>query len=145
MPSARIEPFTVAHEGASLPGYLHLPRNAHDRAPACTIMVNGADSVKEEYHFWAREFVRRGIAVLTLDGPGQGEMVGKLPMHPDAWDGPMSAAVDALERSGRVDGARIGIWGSSMGGYLAARAAAFEPRLRAVVSSGGFYDFRDYA
>jgi dipeptidyl aminopeptidase/acylaminoacyl peptidase len=141
---ARIEPFTVAHDGASLPGYLHLPRDAHDGAPACTIMVNGADSVKEEYHFWAREFVRRGIAVLTIDGPGQGEMVGDLPMRPEAWERPMSAAVDALARSGRVDGGRIGIWGSSMGGFLAARAAAFEPRLRAVVSSGGFYDFRDY-
>ena len=39
-------------------------------------MVNGADSVKEEYHNWARQFVRRGLAVLTIDGPGQGEMVG---------------------------------------------------------------------
>lgn len=31
-----------------------------------------------------------------------------------------------------------------MGGFLALRAAAFEPRLRAAISSGGFYDFRDY-
>lgn len=31
-----------------------------------------------------------------------------------------------------------------MGGFLVLRAAAFEPRLRAAISSGGFYDFRDY-
>ena len=31
-----------------------------------------------------------------------------------------------------------------MGGFLALRAAAFEPRIRAAISSGGFFDFRDY-
>jgi pimeloyl-ACP methyl ester carboxylesterase len=31
-----------------------------------------------------------------------------------------------------------------MGGFLALRAAAFEPRVQAAISSGGFFDFRDY-
>ena len=34
-----------------------------------------------------------------------------------------------------------GTLGVSLGGYYAARAAAFEPRLRAVVVSGGCYDY----
>src|SRR5439155_14387730 len=54
------------------------------------------------------------------------------------------AAIDALAASGKVEVDRVGIWGSSMGGFLVLRAAAFEPRLRAAVSSGGFHDFRDY-
>lgn len=137
-----IKPFTIPYQGEEMPGYLHLAPGNHP-AP-CVIMVNGADSVKEEYHNWARQFVRRGLSVLTMDGPGQGEMLGRLPMRPDAWEEPMAAAVDALEASGRVDAGGVGIWGSSMGGFLVLRAAAFEPRLRAVISSGGFYDFRDY-
>lgn len=140
---ARIEAVRIPYEGTELPGYLHLPPGS-DGARPCVIMVCGADSVKEEYHNWAQEFVRRGLAVLTLDGPGQGEMVGTLPMRPDAWEAPMGAALDALGSHGEVDGARVGIWGSSMGGFLVLRAAAFEPRLRAAISSGGFYDFRDY-
>lgn len=56
----------------------------------------------------------------------------------------MGAAIDRLAASGTVDGDRIGLWGSSLGGFLVLRAAAFEPRIRAAVSSGGFYDFRDY-
>jgi dienelactone hydrolase len=141
-----IEPVSARFDGAALPGYLHLPERAEatGEPPACVIMVNGADSVKEEYHNWARQFVRRGLAVLTIDGPGQGEMVGVIPMVPDAWERPMGAAVDALAARGKVDAGRIGIWGSSMGGFLALRAAAYEPRLRAAISSGGFYDFRDY-
>jgi 2,6-dihydroxypseudooxynicotine hydrolase len=70
-------------------------------------------------------------------------MVGVLPMRPEAWEEPMGATIDALAASGRVDPERVGVWGSSMGGFLALRAAAFEPRIRAAVSSGGFYDFRD--
>jgi dienelactone hydrolase len=141
--SEQIVPFPVPFQGVDLPGYLHLPP-AGERPP-CVIMVNGADSVKEEYHNWARQFVRRGLAVLTVDGPGQGEMQGRLPMRPEAWEAPMAAALDALQASGLVDSDRVGVWGSSMGGFLALRAAAFEPRIRAAVSSGGFYDFRDFA
>ena len=99
------------------------------------IMVNGADSVKEEYHNWARQFVRRGLNVLTMDGPGQGEMLGRLPMRPDAWEEPIGAAIDALADSGRVDTSRVGLWGSSMGGFLVLRAAAFEPRSRSTARS----------
>jgi dienelactone hydrolase len=140
-----IEPVEIPFNGTCLPGYLHLPGPAGVAAPtACVIMVDGADSVKEEYHNWARQFVRRRLAVLTMDGPGQGELVGVLPMRPDAWEEPIGAAIDALAASGRVDADRIGVWGSSMGGFLALRAAAHEPRVRAAVSSGGFYDFRDY-
>jgi 2,6-dihydroxypseudooxynicotine hydrolase len=71
-------------------------------------------------------------------------MVGVLPMRPDAWEEPMAATIDMLAASGKVDPDRIGIWGSSLGGFLALRAAALEPRVRAAVSSGGFHDFRDY-
>jgi 2,6-dihydroxypseudooxynicotine hydrolase len=142
---APIEPLSIPFEGTRLPGYLHRPDGAAaDGTLPCVIMINGADSVKEEYHNWARHFARRGLAVLTMDGPGQGELVGVLPMRPEAWEEPIGAAIDALAASGMVDADRVGVWGSSMGGFLALRAAAFEPRVRAAVSSGGFYDFRDY-
>jgi 2,6-dihydroxypseudooxynicotine hydrolase len=141
---ARIEAVSIPFGDVELPGFLHLPASSEDRRPGCVIMVNGADSVKEEYHNWARAFVRRGLAVLTIDGPGQGELVGVLPMRPEAWEEALAAAIDFLESQDAVDGSRIGAWGSSMGGFLVSRAAAFERRIRATVSSGGFYDFRDY-
>jgi 2,6-dihydroxypseudooxynicotine hydrolase len=137
-----IKALEIPYRHSSMPGYLHAA--AGEQPAPCVIMVNGADSVKEEYHNWAREFARRGLNVLTMDGPGQGEMLGRLPMCPDAWEEPIGAAIDALEAYGRVDAARVGVWGSSMGGYLALRATAFEPRISAAISSGGFFDFRDY-
>lgn len=142
---ARIERFDIPYGDVSLPGYLHTPASTSSRtALPCVIMVNGADSVKEEYHNWAQQFVRRGLAVVTFDGPGQGEMVGRLPMRPEAWEEPMGAVIDALLRNELISVGKIGVWGSSMGGFLVSRAAAFESRIEAVISSGGFYDFRDF-
>ena len=40
-----------------------------------------------------------------------------------------------------MDAGEIGLIGSSLGGYYVARAAAFEPRLKAVVAWGAIYDY----
>ena len=40
-----------------------------------------------------------------------------------------------------MDYSRIGLVGSSLGGYYVARAAAFEPRLKATVAWGAIYDY----
>lgn len=44
-----------------------------------------------------------------------------------------------------IDTSKIGLVGMSLGGYLAARAAAFEPRLAAVMCVDGVYDFLEAA
>src|SRR5262249_43676606 len=48
--------------------------------------------------------------------------------------------IDYLLAQGTVDPRRIAVVGASMGGFYAARAAAFEPRLAACVAWGGAYD-----
>jgi 2,6-dihydroxypseudooxynicotine hydrolase len=40
-----------------------------------------------------------------------------------------------------VDSSRIGLWGVSLGGYYAPRAAAFEPRVKACIALSGPFDF----
>ena len=137
-----VQPVQIPFQGGGLPGYLHLPHGVP--RPPCLIMIDGADSVKEEYHNWAGQYARRGLAVVTFDGPGQGETLGRLTMDPNRYGTAVSAIVDFLEQDGRVDASRAAAWGSSMGGYLVGVAAAQEPRLKAAVSLGGFYDFRDY-
>ena len=53
----------------------------------------------------------------------------------------MGAAIDWLQKHSQVDRERIGVVGSSLGGYYVARAAAFEPRLKAAVAWGAIYDY----
>ena len=42
-------------------------------------MAPGLDSTKEEIHAYEEPFLARGIAVLAIDGPGQGEAEYDIP------------------------------------------------------------------
>ena len=107
--------------------------------PPVVILIPGLDSVKEELHVYGNDFLRRGMAVLALDGPGQGEMEFDHPMRFD-YEAPIRYAIDYLEGRQDVVADRIGLLGVSLGGYYAPRAAAFEPRIRAVIALAGWYD-----
>jgi len=106
------------------------------------VMVPGLDSVKEELQPTAEHFLRRGLATLAIDGPGQGEAEYDLPIEP-AYERPVAAVVDWVETRKDLDSSRIGVYGLSLGGYYALRAAAHEARLKAVVSNAGPYKFGD--
>ncbi|MGH3248937.1 MAG: alpha/beta hydrolase family protein, partial [Trebonia sp.] len=71
---------------------------------------------------------------------GQGEAEYELPIEP-AYEKVATAVVEFLQDRAGLDADRIGLFGVSLGGYYAARAAAYEKRLRAVVALAGPYRF----
>lgn len=87
---------------------------------------------------YENRFLQRGLATLAFDGPGQGEGEYDFGLCPE-YEKPVKAVIDYLETRSDVDLARIGIWGVSLGGYFAPRAAAFEKRVRACVALSGAY------
>lgn len=127
--------------GATMYGILRKPW--HTPKPPVVILVPGLDSVKEELHTYGDDFLRRGMAVLAIDGPGQGEMEFEHPMRYD-YEVPVKYAIDYLESRPDVDASRVGLMGVSLGGYYAPRVAAFEPRLKAVIANAGAYDFAEH-
>src|SRR5437660_7343317 len=127
--------------GATMPSVLRKPW--HTPRPPVVILVPGLDSVKEELHMYGDDFLRRGMAVLAIDGPGQGEMEFEFPLRFD-YEVPIKYAIDYLESRPDVDARRVGLMGVSLGGYYAPRAAAFEPRVKAVIANAGAYDFSDH-
>ena len=80
------------------------------------------------------------MATLSLDGPGQGETGFRLNIRPD-YEVAVAAALDAVAGRADLDGDRIGAVGVSLGGHYVVRAAAFEPRIRALAGISGPYDF----
>jgi dienelactone hydrolase len=133
--------------GVSLPAYFIKPKGAGSFP--VLISFGGLDSFKDELWFMTgRGAVQRGIAVLMVDGPGQG---GTLRRHKVAtrydYEVPVGKCIDWLEKRPDVDRSRIAVSGSSMGGYYAARAASKEHRLAACISHGAIWDieqrFRD--
>jgi 2,6-dihydroxypseudooxynicotine hydrolase len=106
------------------------------------IMAPGLDSTKEELHAYAEPFLARGIATLAIDGPGQGEAEYETPICGD-YERAATTVVDWLEKRSDVDAKRVAIWGVSLGGYYAPRAAAFEKRLRACIALSGPFDWAE--
>jgi 5-aminopentanamidase len=132
------EPVRVPYENTTLAAYLRVP--AGRSKPPVVIMMPGLDSVKEELQATAEYMLGRGLAVIAIDGPGQGEAEYELPIEP-AYERVATAVADYLEGRDDIDPGRIGGFGVSLGGYYAARAAAYEPRIRAAVSLAGPYQW----
>jgi dienelactone hydrolase len=136
-PAERVE---IPYGQHRLAGILRRPTGA--APPPVVVMVPGLDSVKEELQATAEHFLRRGLATLAIDGPGQGEAEYDLPIEP-AYERPVAAVLDWLGSRTDLDAERAGLYGISLGGYYALRAAAYESRLKAVVGNAGPFTFGD--
>ncbi len=133
------EPVRVPYAGTTLAGYLRVPPG-RPQLPPVVIMIPGLDSVKEELQATAEHLLARGLAVIAIDGPGQGEAEYELPIEP-AYERVTTAVADYLKGRDDVDPDRLGVFGVSLGGYYAARSAAYEPRVRAAVELAGPYQW----
>ena len=128
----------IPFEGKSLAAILRRPDGAA-RAPV-VVMCMGLDSAKEEMDSYEALFLARGLATLTFDGPGQGESEYDIPIRGE-YETAVKAVIDWVEQRPDLDAAKVGLWGVSLGGYFAPRAAAFETRVKACIGLSGPYDW----
>jgi dienelactone hydrolase len=132
-PGERIE---IPFDGSVIAGVLRRPPGPGPHP--IVVLIPGLDSAKEEFRPTEREFLDRGLATLSIDGPGQGEAEYDLAIRPD-WEVPGRAVIDAIGDLPGIDQDRIGIWGVSLGGYYAARVAAGDQRVRGTIALCGPY------
>jgi len=132
------ERLEIPFDGTTMVANLRRPAG-HDHPPL-VLLLPGLDSTKEEFFNWENVFLRRGLATLSLDGPGQGETGYTTHLRPD-YEVAVAAVLDQLAGRRDLDLKWVGAVGVSLGGYYAPRAAAFEPRLKAVVPIGGSFNF----
>lgn len=150
--SPPIESIEIPYEGTTLPGHFYrLNENSNNDTatppPRPTLIAHGGfDSTLEElYTFAAAPALERGYNCLTFEGPGQGGVIRKqkIPFRYD-WEKVVTPVIDyALTRDRDIDPNKIALMGISMGGYLAARAAAIENRISACILYNGVYDGYD--
>ncbi len=126
-----IEKVFFKSEGQRLSGILHLPdRNS----PPCVVASHGLLSSKESEKYIAlgERMAREGVAMLRFDFRGIGESEGRLEddtVSRRITD--LAAAIDfVLNRPGL--GKRIGLVGSSLGGYVSLFKAAADQEIRAL-------------
>jgi len=91
--------------------------------------------------------LERGYNCLAFEGPGQGGVIReqKIPFRFD-WENVVTPVIDFLlenKEEYSLKKESIALMGISLGGYLAARAAAFEHRLSACILYNGVYDGKE--
>ncbi len=145
IPFLSVEYVEVPFEGGKkLPAYFVKKRGTPNKKWPTVVFFDGLDGTKEICYFRSPDLVKRGLAVLIIDGPGNGESIrfrGMPARHDSEAAG--GAAINYLETRKDVDKNRIGVMGVSLGGYFAPRAAAFEKRFKACVAWGAQYDYHD--
>lgn len=143
-----------------VPAYLLVPRDVSQPAPAMLCLhqthfqlgkgepcgLGGSANM----HL-AHELAQRGFVCLAPDYPGFAEYQYDFDEHAERYaSGTMKGiwnhirAVDFLETLPCVRRDSIGVIGHSLGGHNALFVAAFDQRLRCVVTSCGFNSFADY-
>lgn len=139
-PAQRVE---IPFRDITMPGYLRVPRDVS--RPPVVINLNGAAMAKEQFHLWENEFLARGMATLSFDGPGSGETWAKMPMALD-YDKVGAALLDWLATRPELDSEHVALNGVSLGGYFALLiAASGDPRIRVIATNCAPYNIaRDY-
>jgi len=139
----------IPYKQAWIPAYFFTPAaDADGSAARKTLLVNtGFDGSSEELYFTAgRAALERGYNVLVIDGPGQTGMTRlhpQLKFRPD-WEVPIKAVLDWLCAQPGVDTQRIALYGISLGGYFATRAACHESRIGALIVNSPIVDLKAY-
>lgn len=132
------ERVAIPFEGKTLHGILRKPRGV--ARPPLLVMCCGLDSAKEETDAYEQPFLQRGIATLVFDGPGQGEGEYDFPIRGN-YETVVAAVVDHVCTRRDVDSERLGLWGVSLGGYYAPRAAACVHAFRGCIALSGPFDW----
>ena len=116
----------VPYEGGALSAYRWTPP---PRPRGTVVVFGGFDSYIEEWFPMQRYFADAGYDVVLFEGPGQGSTVEDhhLPFTHE-WHKPVGAVLDHFNLND------VTLLGISMGGCLAIRAAAHEPRVHRVVT-----------
>ncbi|MFP6598459.1 MAG: alpha/beta fold hydrolase [Candidatus Hydrogenedentota bacterium] len=161
--SIRFEKFTrhkitfQVEAGDRLPAYLLIPHDVEEAVPGVLclhptnkdgkgMVVGMVDRPNRNY---AEELAARGYVTLAPDYPGFGEYM--IDVYGMGYESATAKGilnhrrcVDLLASLEEVDEERIGAIGHSLGGHNALYLAAFEPRVKAVVTSCGFNSFAKY-
>lgn len=140
-----VKPLVIPLGETPMPGYFIPAQGLEHEVRPLIIFNNGYDcTITDTYFACAVAASRRGYHSLLFDGPGQGGMLYEhnIPLRPD-WDVVIRAVVDFAVKYPLADPERIALSGWSLGGLLAPRGAADEPRIAALIADPGTWSIAD--
>jgi len=135
----------VTQDNVSIVGLYQLPKNQSKKLPLVLFIHQGGSSKKEwvQKTIW-QSLVEQGYAVLAFDLRQHGESTVDRDDINDLFNNPKRAPLDLLaalkfvRKDSRIDKARIGILGASIGANLAVMAASIDKyQIKSAVAMSG--------
>jgi hypothetical protein len=140
------EEHLLTYKSIELPVYFMSP-SPHEQKRKTLLIVSGFDgTLEEEYFMRGYAALERGYNVVLFVGPGQMDVFRFFTgthFEPD-FEKPTKAVIDFIQDRPEVDMERLALMGISFGGYFAARAASYEPRIKALIANSPILSLHDY-
>lgn len=132
---AEEEPVRFLSQGQPIVGMVHRPPSPPGQRPPVVVMCHGFTGTKVEPHRLfvkaARALAREGIAALRFDFRGSGDSAGEF--EEMTLGGEVEDALAAVDFARAQVGSPVALLGLSLGGAVAALAAARLPEVAALV------------
>lgn len=138
---------SLPFDGLALPAYYLRAPGASGGKGKTLMIISGYDGTLEEtFLAYGRPALERGYSLLLFAGPGQ---MDTLRFHPNRPFIPEYERIGAIATAHvlsrpHTDPRRLALMGISFGGYFAARIAAHEPRIRALIPNSPIVDLHAY-
>lgn len=136
----------LEYKNITLPVYFISPQNDGEKRPTLMV-VSGFDGTLEElFLMHGMAAIERNYNLILFAGPGQMDIFRHYPetfFEPD-FENVVKRVIDEFEHRQEVDIDSLSLLGNSIGGYFATRAAAYEPRVKALIANSPILDVHAY-
>jgi len=132
----------ITYEDKILPCYLLRPTSTNDKLPTLIVATGGEGTTMEMYFWIGAAGLERYYNIMLYEGPGNlsAYYLNQDFIFRENCEAPISKVIDFLVSQSFVDPNKISLIGFSFGGYVVARAAAFEKRIKALIPDSPLRD-----
>lgn len=109
----------TTEDGAEVHGYVRRPERPH----GVVLLLPGLESTKEQFSTFEPHLLERGLATVSVEGPGQGEAHAAHPFLLHPFIRAHAAVMAWVGGHAELGHLPVGVLGTSFGGFLALRCA----------------------
>lgn len=132
----------IAFENNILPCYLLRPVFTDEKRPTLIVATGGEGTAMEMYFWIGASGLERLYNIMLYEGPGNlsAYYLNNDFIFREDCESPISSVIDFLVSRSFIDPDKIALLGFSFGGYVVARAAVFDKRIKALIPDSPLRD-----
>lgn len=134
------KPLVATNQGDTLKGSLYLPKRKKPKATIVFVHGSAPTTRKDRYYNYLKPyFLEKGFAVALYDKRGSGESGGtnQDPVDFHLLAGDAVSIVESVKKIDEVKSSKIGLAGTSQGGWIAPMAAVKSSEISFVITISG--------